>query len=45
MVDQRRNMRSLMERGEQSTLKVIRREDVYELPTVARPDEDDEDEK
>jgi general secretion pathway protein K len=42
MVDQRRNMRSLMERGEQSTLRVRQREDVYELPTVARPDEDDE---
>ena len=42
MVDQRRNMRSLMERGETGTLKVKQREDVYELPTVVRPDEDDD---
>lgn len=42
MVDQRRNMRSLMQRGDNGNLKVIQREDVYELPTVARPDDDDD---
>lgn len=38
MVDQRRNMRSLMQRGDNGTLKVMQREDIYELPTVARPE-------
>ena len=41
LVDQRRNMRSLMIRGnEPGTLKVIRRDDVYELPTVDRGKKD-----
>lgn len=46
IVDQRRSMRSLMTRTEvngRPSLTVIQREDVYELPTVNRPDEDDED--
>jgi general secretion pathway protein K len=35
LVDQRRSMRSLMKRGtEPGTLQVIRRDDVFELPTV-----------
>jgi len=47
LVDQRRSMRSLMKRGtEQGTLQVIRRDDVFELPTVdhGKKDEDDDDE-
>jgi general secretion pathway protein K len=47
LVDQRRSMRSLMKRGtEQGTLQVIRRDDVFELPTVDRSkkDEDGDDE-
>lgn len=47
LVDQRRSMRSLMTRDEfqgRPTLKVIQREDVYELPSsVRRGDEEDED--
>lgn len=44
LVDQRRSMRSLMMRGnEPGTLKVIRRDDVFELPTVDRGEKDDED--
>lgn len=44
MVDQRRNMRSLMQKNEDGsvTLKVIQREDVYELPNVVRPDSDED---
>lgn len=42
LVDQRRSMRSLMMRGaEPGTLQVIRRDDVFELPTVQRGGEDD----
>lgn len=47
LVDQRRSMRSLMKRGtEPGTLQVIRRDDVFELPTVDRTkkDEDGDDE-
>lgn len=41
LVDQRRSMRSLMMRGtEQGSLKVIRRDDVFELPTVDRGEKD-----
>ena len=41
LVDQRRSMRSLMMRGtEAGTLKVIRRDDVFELPTVDRGEKD-----
>ena len=43
LVDQRRSMRSLMMRGnEPGTLKVIRRDDVFELPTVDRGDKDED---
>jgi general secretion pathway protein K len=43
LVDQRRSMRSLMKRGtEPGTLQVIRRDDVFELPTVDRNKEDEE---
>lgn len=43
LVDQRRSMRSLMMRGaEPGTLQVIRRDDVFELPTVDRGDKDDD---
>lgn len=48
LVDQRRSMRSLMIRDDfqgRPTLKVIQREDVYELPSsVRRGDEDNKDE-
>ncbi len=41
LVDQRRSMRSLMMRGtEPGSLKVIRRDDVFELPTVDRGEKD-----
>lgn len=41
LVDQRRSMRSLLIRGkEPGSLTVIRRDDVFELPTVDRGDED-----
>lgn len=40
LVDQRRSMRSLMQRGEGNSLKVIQRDDVFELPTVVRNDKD-----
>ncbi|HTF97602.1 MAG TPA: type II secretion system minor pseudopilin GspK [Cellvibrio sp.] len=47
LVDQRRSMRSLMTRANvdgRRTLTVIRREDVYELPSqIRREDEEDED--
>ena len=47
LVDQRRSMRSLMTRDDfqgRPTLKVIQREDVYELPnSVRHEDEEDED--
>lgn len=46
LVDQRRSMRSLMTRDkvqDRPTLKVIQREDVFELPTVVREKEEDED--
>ncbi len=46
IVDQRRSMRSLMTRSElngRKSLTVIRREDVFELPTIIRADEEDED--
>jgi len=39
MGDQRRSMRSLMLRGEENKLKVIQREDVYELPRVVNTKE------
>ncbi len=39
LVDQRRSMRSLMMR-DQNTIKVLRREDVFELPQVERGDKD-----
>ncbi|MDO8312843.1 MAG: type II secretion system minor pseudopilin GspK, partial [Sideroxyarcus sp.] len=43
LVDQRRSMRSLMMRGaEPGTLRVIRRDDVFELPTVERGEKDDD---
>ena len=43
LVDQRRSMRSLMMTGtEPGTLKVIRRDDVFELPTVDRSDKDED---
>lgn len=43
LVDQRRSMRSLLMRGtEPGTLKVIRRDDVFELPTVDRSEKDDD---
>lgn len=43
LVDQRRSMRSLLMRGaEPGTLKVIRRDDVFELPTVDRGEKDDD---
>lgn len=43
LVDQRRSMRSLMKRGnEPGTLQVIRRDDVFELPTVDRGEKDDD---
>jgi general secretion pathway protein K len=43
LVDQRRSMRSLMMRGaEPGTLKVIRRDDVFELPTVDRSKKDED---
>lgn len=43
LVDQRRSMRSLMMRGaEPGTLKVIRRDDVFELPTVDRSEKDED---
>lgn len=38
LVDQRRSMRSLMQRTEARSLKVIQRDDVFELPTVQRSD-------
>ncbi|HSC67292.1 MAG TPA: type II secretion system minor pseudopilin GspK [Cellvibrio sp.] len=41
LVDQRRSMRSLMMTGtEPGTLKVIRRDDMFELPTVERGEKD-----
>jgi general secretion pathway protein K len=41
LVDQRRSMRSLLMRGtEPGSLKVIRRDDVFELPTVDRSGKD-----
>lgn len=46
LVDQRRSMRSLMVRdkiGQRQSLKVIRRDDVFELPTVVRKDENEDD--
>lgn len=46
LVDQRRSMRSLMTRDKtqnRPTLKVIQRDDVFELPTVVHKDEEDED--
>lgn len=43
LVDQRRSMRSLLMRGtEQGTLKVIRRDDIFELPTVDRGEKDED---
>ncbi|MDZ4260936.1 MAG: type II secretion system minor pseudopilin GspK [Pseudomonadota bacterium] len=44
LVDQRRSMRSLMMRGtdDPGTLRVIRRDDVFELPTVDRGEEDED---
>jgi general secretion pathway protein K len=43
LVDQRRSMRSLMMRGtEPGSLRVIRRDDVFELPTVDRGEKDDD---
>jgi general secretion pathway protein K len=43
LVDQRRSMRSLMIRGkEPGTLKVIQRDDVFELPNVIRDDKDND---
>lgn len=43
LVDQRRSMRSLMMRGtEPGTLQVIRRDDVFELPTVDRGEKDED---
>lgn len=42
LVDQRRSMRSLMQRGSHpDSLQVIRRDDVFELPTVERDNKDD----
>lgn len=40
LVDQRRSMRTLMQRGENNGLKAIQRDDVFELPTVVRNDKD-----
>lgn len=44
LVDQRRSMRSLMMRGtdDPSKLRVIRRDDVFELPTVDRSEKDED---
>lgn len=44
LVDQRRSMRSLLMRGgaDGKALKVIRRDDVFELPTVDRGEKDDD---
>lgn len=46
LVDQRRSMRSLMTRDttpqNRPTLKVIQRDDVFELPTVVRKDENED---
>lgn len=43
LVDQRRSMRSLMMRGaEPGSLRVIRRDDVFELPTVDRGEKDED---
>lgn len=45
LVDQRRSMRSLMTRDKSQnrpTLKVIQRDDVFELPTVVRKDENED---
>lgn len=44
LVDQRRSMRSLMMRGtdDPSKLRVIRRDDVFELPTVDRGEKDED---
>lgn len=44
LVDQRRSMRSLMMRGtdDPSKLRVIRRDDVFELPTIDRSDKDED---
>ena len=43
LVDQRRSMRSLMMRGsEPGTLKVIQRDDIFELPNVIRNDKDND---
>lgn len=42
LVDQRRSMRSLMQRSEEgsTSLRVIQREDVFELPTMVRNTQD-----
>lgn len=46
LVDQRRSMRSLMTRTEEAngrrSLKVMQREDVFELPMMVRTEEDDD---
>lgn len=40
LVDQRRSMRTLMQLGEKNTLKAIQRDDVFELPTSVRAEQD-----
>lgn len=40
LLDQRRTLRSLMQRGEQNSLKVIQRDDVFELPRVVQDEQD-----
>lgn len=40
LVDQRRSMRTLMQRSDNNGLKAIQRDDVFELPTVVRNDKD-----
>ncbi len=40
LVDQRRSMRTLMQRGENNSLKAIQRDDVFELPSSVRNERD-----
>ncbi len=40
LVEQRRSMRTLMQRGENNGLKAIQRDDVFELPSAVRNEQD-----
>lgn len=40
LVEQRRSMRTLMQRGENNSLKAIQRDDVFELPSAVRNEQD-----